>query len=70
MAATMIVDGREIEINGEKNVLEVIRKAGGGSSPPSVITLSFQFMEPAACAWWKMIRVAYTLLVFSLRLRA
>lgn len=28
MAATMIVDGREIEINGEKNVLEVIRKAG------------------------------------------
>ncbi|HHV08325.1 MAG TPA: 2Fe-2S iron-sulfur cluster binding domain-containing protein [Firmicutes bacterium] len=26
--ATMIVNGREIEINGEKNILEVIRKAG------------------------------------------
>lgn len=28
MAVTMMIDGREIEINGERNILEVVRKAG------------------------------------------
>ncbi|NLJ33828.1 MAG: 2Fe-2S iron-sulfur cluster binding domain-containing protein [Firmicutes bacterium] len=28
MSATMLIDGREVELNGEKNILEVIRKAG------------------------------------------
>ena len=28
MAQTMIIDGKPVELNGEKNVLEVCRKAG------------------------------------------
>lgn len=28
MKGTMIIDGRRIEFDGEKNVLEVVRKAG------------------------------------------
>lgn len=48
--ATMIVNGREIEINGEKNILEVIRKAGI-DLPTFAITRSYRFMGPAACVW-------------------
>ena len=28
MKGTMIIDGKKVEFNGEKNVLEVVRKAG------------------------------------------
>ena len=46
----MLIDGNPVEINGEKNLLEVIRKAGM-SCPPSAITASFPYTAHAACAW-------------------
>ena len=43
----MTIDGLPVEINGEKNILEVIRKAG--IKPVSYTHLDVYKRQPAAC---------------------
>jgi len=49
----MLIDGIPVEINGEKNLLELIRKAG--IKLPTFVTIpNCRFTVPAVCAWLKM----------------
>ena len=49
----MIIDGTPVQIEGERNLLEVIRKAGIEMPVPSATTPTCPFTAPAVCAWWR-----------------
>lgn len=46
----MLIDGNPVEINGEKNLLEVIRKAGI-ELPTFCYHSELPYTAHAACAW-------------------
>jgi hypothetical protein len=47
---TLTIDGKEVAINGERNLLEVIRKAGI-DLPTSATTATCRSTARAGCAW-------------------
>lgn len=62
----MIIDNIPVAINGEKNLLELIRKAGI-ELPTFCYYSELQYTVPAECAWWKTSGVAWKPLAQLLR---
>lgn len=58
MSKYMVIDGNRIEFDKEKNILDLVRKAGIDYLLFVTIQI-YQFMGHAECVWSRMKEVAF-----------
>ena len=65
----MMIDNMPVEINGEKNLLDLIRKTGIEAARHSAIIPNYPYTAPAGCVWWKTAEAVWKRLALRRRVR-
>ena len=64
----MMIDNMPVEINGEKNLLDLIRKTGI-ELPTFCYYSELSYTAPAGCVWWKTAEAVWKRLALRRRVR-